>query len=385
MRQNTMILALLLLMTACGSKNEAENEAEEAEVEVTDVTLTDAQVKKLEIAFGPLPMHEFAGEVEANGKLAVAPQSQASVSPVVGGNIRQILVHEGQKVAKGQVLATLSHPDMLDVQSRYLDAHNRLIYVGVEYERQKKLYNEHVGSGREYQQVTSEYRQLQGQLRTTAAQLRMMGISPESVAEGKTVTAIALRAPISGIVELISAQTGQYVDSQQEVFHIVNFNDIYADLLVFEKDLPRIRVGQAVNFELKSSCGDKFTGKITSIGRIFDNNPKATHVRATIEGPDHEFAEGLYLCGKIATDTQQASALSTEGVVDYAGKTYAFTATHATGQWTFHPVEVTRIREEKGFVEIQPAHTPQSDTQFALSGAYYILSEMKKAETGEED
>ena len=130
-----MILALLLLMTACGSKNEAENEAEEAEVEVTDVTLTDAQVKKLEIAFGPLPMHEFAGEVEANGKLAVAPQSQASVSPVVGGNIRQILVHEGQKVAKGQVLATLSHPDMLDVQSRYLDAHNRLIYVGAEYER----------------------------------------------------------------------------------------------------------------------------------------------------------------------------------------------------------------------------------------------------------
>ena len=42
-------------------------------------------------------------------------------------------------------------------------------------------------------------------------------------------------------------------------------------------------------------------------------------------------------------------------------------------------------REEKGFVEIQPAHTPQSGTQFALSGAYYILSEMKKAETGEED
>ena len=71
--------------------------------------------------------------------------------------------------------------------------------------------------------------------------------------------------------------------------------------------------------------------------------------------------------------------------MDYAGKTYAFTATHATGQWTFHPVEVTRIREEKGFVEIQPAHTPQSSTQFALSGAYYILSEMKKAETGEED
>ena len=386
MKQNTMIWALLVLMTACGGNNEGNKEAEDEDVaEVTNVILSDAQVKKLEMEFGPLPMHDFAGEVEANGKLAIAPQSQASVSPVVGGNIQKILVHEGQKVTKGQVLATLSHPDILDVQSRYLDAHNRLLYVEAEYGRQKKLYDNQVGSGREYQQVTSEYRQLQGQLRTTAAQLRMMGISPERVAEGETVTAIALQAPISGTVERINAHTGQYTDNQQEVFHIVNFDDIYADLLVFEKDLPRIHAGQAVNFELKSSCGDKFTGKITSIGRIFDNTPKATHVRATIEGPEHEFTEGLYLCGKIATDSQQAPALNTEGVVDFAGKTYAFTASHADGKWTFQPVEVIRLREEKGFVEIELVNTPPADVQFALSGAYYLLSEMKKAETGEED
>lgn len=371
------------MFAGCGQTEKNVEENAEPEAEVTDVTLTDAQVKKLEIAFGPLPMHEFEGEVEANGKLAVAPQSQASVSPAMGGNIKQILVHEGEKVAKGQVLATLQHPDLLEIQSRYLEAHSRLIYIGAEYERQKKLYNEHVGSGREYQQVTSEYRQLQSQLRTTAAQLRLMGISPESVAQGNTVTAIALRAPISGTVELISAQTGQYVDNQQEVFHIVNFNDIYADLLVFEKDLPKVKVGQRVDFELKSACGDKFTGKITSIGHIFDNNPKATHVRATIEGPAHEFAEGLYLCGKIATNTQKAPALSTEGVVDFAGHTYAFTATHKDGQWTFHPVEVVRIREEKNLVEIQAP--TDSTAQFALNGAYYLLSEMKKAETGEDD
>ena len=381
-----MIWVLLVLMTACGSRKEVKSGAEEEAVtEVTNVSLTDAQVKKLEIVSGPLPMHAFAGEVEANGKLAIAPQSQASVSPVVGGNIQKILVHEGQKVAKGQVLATLSHPDILEMQSRYLDAHNRLIYIEAEYERQKKLYDEHVGSGREYQHVTSEYRQLQGQLRITAAQLRLMGIRPERVAEGETVTSVAIQAPIGGTVERICAQTGQYADSQQELFHIVNFNDIYADLLVFEKDLPRIRVGQAVSFELKSSCCDRCTGKITSIGRIFDNTPKATHVRATIEGPEHEFAEGLYLCGKIATDGRQAPALSTEGVVDFAGKTYAFTASRTEGQWTFQPIEVIRIREEKGFVEIQPVKNPPSGAQFALCGAYYLLSEMKKAEPGEED
>ena len=378
-----MICLAALAFAAC---NHTEKETEEtAEAEMNDVTLTDAQVKKLGITFGAIPNIEFKGEVEANGKLAVAPQSQASVSPVVGGNIKQILVSEGQKVTKGQVLALLTHPDLLDIQSRYLEAHNRLIYVAAEYERQHKMYQEKVSSGKEYQQILSEYRMLQGQQRMAEAQLRMMGINPKSIIAGKTVNAIALHAPISGSVEQINAQTGQYVDNQQEVFRIVNFNNIYADLLVFEKDLPLIRVGQPVNFELKSSCGDKFTGKITSIGRIFDNNPKATHIRATIEGPEHEFAEGLYLCGKIATDGQKVLALSTEAVVSDAGQSYAFTVTHNKGVWTFHPVAINKGREDNGFVEIIAPSQTQANTQYALSGAYYILSEMKRSETGEED
>ena len=378
-------IAAMMLVGCTGNIDKDTNETAEAEVEMADVTLTDSQVKKLGISFGTLPTHEFSGEIEANGSLAVAPQSQASVSPYTGGNVKQILVREGQKVVKGQVLALLSHPDLLDVQSRYLDAYNRLIYVSKEYERQHKLYTEKIGSGKDYQQTLSEYRLLQGQLRTSEAQLRMMGINPAKIANGETVTSVALRAPIAGTVEAINAETGQYVDNQMAMFHIVNFDNIYADLLVFEKDLPHIRVGQDVSFELKSACGDKFTGKITSIGKIFDNNPKAAHVRATIEGPEHEYAEGLYLCGKIVSDLHQAPAFSTEGVVSDAGKSYVFTVTRDDGSYTFHPVEVTKVREEKGFIEVQPISDVGSTAQFALNGAYYILSEMKKAETGEDE
>ena len=378
-------IAAMMLVGCTGNNDKETNEAENADIEMTDVTLTEDQVKKLGITFGILPTHEFSGEIEANGSLAVAPQSQASVSPYTGGNVKQILVREGQKVVKGQVLALLSHPNLLDVQSRYLDAYNRLIYVSKEYERQHKLYTEKIGSGKDYQQILSEYRLLQGQLRTSESQLRMMGINPAKIANGETVTSFALRAPIAGTVEAINAETGQYVDSQMAMFHIVNFDNIYADLLVFEKDLPHIRVGQDVSFELKSACGDKFTGKITSIGKIFDNNPKAAHVRATIEGPEHEFAEGLYLCGKIVSDLHQAPAFSTEGVVSDAGKSYVFTVTRSDGRYTFHPVEITKVREEKGFIEVKQISEVDSKAQYALNGAYYILSEMKKAETGEDD
>ena len=75
----------------------------------------------------------------------------------------------------------------------------------------------------------------------------------------------------------------------------------------------------------------------------------------------------------------------TVAVVSDAGQSYAFTATHNKGVWTFHPVAINKGREDNGFVEIIAPSQTQTNTQYALSGAYYILSEMKKSETGEED
>ncbi|MCH3982662.1 MAG: efflux RND transporter periplasmic adaptor subunit [Prevotella sp.] len=376
--------------SACGGKTAASSEDNAdanatKEAEVSDVTLTDAQVRQLKITIGEMPEYQFSGRIEANGTLAVMPQSVANVSPFSGANVRKILVREGQEVARGQVLAILTHPDLLDLQGRYLDAYNRLLYVAQEYKRQQKLYQAHVGSGKDYQQIFSEYRTLQGQLRTTGAQLRMMGINPGLVAKGKTVSSIALRAPIRGTVEQIQAATGQYVDNQLPMFKIVNFDHVYADLLVFEKDLPSIKVGQQVDFVLKSAGGARYTGKVYSIGKIFDSEPKAAHVRATIQGPNQGWVEGLYLCGKVATDVVRRRALSSDGMVEENGKAYAFTVTRQKGTWTFHPVRIEKGREENDYVEVKQENNRLSHAQFALTGAYYILSEMKKAETGEED
>ena len=213
----------------------------------------------------------------------------------------------------------------------------------------------------------------------------MMGINPGLVAKGKTVSSIALRAPIRGTVEQIQAATGQYVDNQLPMFKIVNFDHVYADLLVFEKDLPSIKVGQQVDFVLKSAGGARFTGKVYSIGKIFDSEPKAAHVRATIQGPKQGWVEGLYLCGKVATDVVRRRALRSDGMVEVNGKAYAFTVTRQKGTWTFHPVRIEKGREENDYVEVKQENNRLSHAQFALTGAYYILSEMKKAETGEED
>lgn len=388
-----LFATLLFSFVACNNKSSEVSEVAEGSEssehsessEMTDVTLSAAQVKSLKVTAGALPHHAFEGLVEANGSLAVMPQSEAQVSPYIGANVQRIVVKEGENVKRGQVLAYLTTPDLLDLQSRYLTAYNRLSYVSLEYARQKKLYSEKIGAGKDFQQVKSEYQTLQAEIRTTASQLRLIGINPSAVQNGKTFTSIAVHAPICGTIEDISVKTGQYADVSTPMFRIVNTDHIYADLLVFEKDVPKVKVGQKVSLSLKSSLGCEHTGKVYSVGKIFEENPKAVHVRVSIDGNHSGLVTGMYLCGKIASDTASLLAIPEEGVVDNEGKSYIFTAKSNKDSWNFHPVEVKKGRTEGGFVEISLVDQQKGETLWALDNAYYLISEMKKAETGEDD
>ncbi|MDD4591298.1 MAG: efflux RND transporter periplasmic adaptor subunit [Parabacteroides sp.] len=383
-----ILVSSAVIMSGCGGKNEQSKEistsAQEHESSLTDVVLSDVQKKSLNITIGKMPIYQFKGLIEANGTLSVMPQSEALVSPYMGANVKLILVKEGQTVCRGQVLAYLSHPDLLDLQNRYLAAYNRMTYVSQEYDRQKKLYTEKIGAGKDFQQVQSEYNSLLAELRTTESQLSLIGINPISVRNGKIISSIAVKSPIGGSVEKINIKTGQYADSQTPMFRIVNIDNIYADLLVFEKDVPMVKVGQNVSLSLQSATGAKYTGKVYSVGRTFESSLKAVHVRVTIDGLKDGLIAGMYLCGKIESDTKQLAAISEEGVVDDSGKSYVFSVAQQNGKWIFHPIEVKKGRDEKGHVEIMNSDKLKDDMAFALDNAYYIISEMKKNETGEE-
>lgn len=82
-------MASLLLLMACGNtKKQAENSEENALKEQTQVVLTDEQVKKVNIEVGHLTEMVFENAIEANGKLVIDPQSEATVTPQTGGNIK---------------------------------------------------------------------------------------------------------------------------------------------------------------------------------------------------------------------------------------------------------------------------------------------------------
>src|SRR3546814_15199625 len=99
----------------------------------------------------------------------------------MAGNVRKILVIEGDKVQKGQTLALLEHPDLITVQLDYQDALNRLSYLEKEYERKKQLFEEEIGSGKEFQRVEAEYKSMQYRTAALKAKLTNMHLVPQII------------------------------------------------------------------------------------------------------------------------------------------------------------------------------------------------------------
>ncbi len=381
-------LIAVAIFASCGRKDadrqeEAAEQASESQ-DLTAVTLSDDQVKKLGITVGQPTDHEFTGSIGANGVLATTPQSEALVTPKAGGNVQRILVREGQTVRRGEVVVWLSHPDYVDLQSRYLTAVHRQQYLRKEFQRQSMMMNERVGTGKDYDRIEADLRTAEGEVSMLAMQLHQLGINPSAVRNGKPVATIAVRSPIEGTVERIDAETGQYVGPDMPMMHIVNTDNIYADLLVFQRDIAKVRIGQKVILKLQSGKGSTYDGQVYSIGKVFAQDAQAVHVRVNIGGSHDGLISGMYVQGQIASTAVRQKALPSEAIVDEDGRSYVFTAKKEGAGWKFDPIEIVRGKEENGMTAISLKKSQQTLNCVSLSAAYYLLSEMKKGETGEE-
>lgn len=379
----------IALLTACGQDRHSHEEGghqhgeENHDVhgeESDGVHLSTAQFMALEMKVGTPKLKNLSAVVEANGQLEVPPQNEATVTAIVGANVSSIKVIEGDDVKKGQVLAYLSHPNLTKIQSDYLEAWNRQQFLEQDYQRQKKLYEEEVGSGKNFQQTQADYRATQAMVKSYESQLRQLGVNPDRIREGSFYDQVPLTSPISGTITQVEVKTGQYVQPETDLFEIVNIDHIHADLMVFEKDVHKVEKGQRIRFSVQSLEGQDLYAKIYSVGKKFEQDPKAVHVHAEIENKSEKLIPGMYIRGQILLDSSQTLALP-EAAITREGDDYlVFKAKKENDEWMFVPVRVVPGTSNDGWVGIQFLDEVESGAQFALNNAYYLIAEMKKGE-----
>ncbi len=384
---NISLLLSLLFFTSCGDEKEpTESEQETTETNTTnqvkEAMLSQKQYYALDMKIDTLRPRLMTGFIEANGELEVPPQNEATVTPVIGGNVASIRVIEGEKVKKGSVLASIEHPDIIKIQTDYNNAVNQMNFQEKEFQRQKKLYEAGVGSGETFQRAEAEFQSAKGQVSGLEAQLRQLNINPNTIKNGNIQRQIPILSPIEGAVQAVNIKTGQFVQAQTNMFEIINTEHVHVDLLVFEKDVAKVEKGQIVKFSVESLPGTELTAEIISISKNFEQDPKALHVHAEIKDRPDNLVPGMYVRGKIAVDDNRSIALPESAIAKDGDKFFIFSAEEEGDAWSFKPEEIIPGTKEGEWVEVKILKNLPKETRFAYNNAYYLMAEMKKGEGG---
>ena len=395
----TLILTLSLFLAACGKSEktesgetghseEAGNMAAHEEHEDENpgtLHLPAYKVEKMKIEVDTLPLRNLHSYVVSNGTLEVPPQHEATVTAILGANILEILVMEGDKVSKGEVLAYVQHPRLSELQTRYLQNYHQLQYLQKEYERQKALYSAHVGSGKDFQKTESEYESLKAGLTGLESQLRQLNLDPERIKSERIYEKVPVISPINGYIEKVFVQLGQYVNPQDRLFMVVNTDYIHADLMVFEKDVHLIRAGQELSFTVQSLPDEEITARIYSVGRTFEQNPKAVHIHARIDRKNEFLIPGMYISARINTGDRKVHALPESAIIAEGEKKFIFAASQhvedGEKEWEFQMIEVWTGVQDGDWVEVHLFEKLPEGTKVVWENAYYLISEMKKSQT----
>ena len=379
-----ILLSSLLLIGACNTKEtkQEDTHTEHTEGTMTDVMLTPQQYNALQMQADTLQVRTMSGYIEANGTLEVPPQNEAEITTAVGANVVSIEVIEGDKVAKGETVAFLSHPNIIQIQTDYLNAYSNSEFLEKDYLRQKKLYDAGVGSGANFEKAEANFKASKAKANGLKEQLRQLNISATGIENGTIYQRIALRSPIEGFVQKVEVKTGQYVEPQTPLFEVVNTHHVHADLMVFEKDVHQLKIGQKVSFNIQSMPDKELTAEIYSIGKTFEQETKALHVHAEIENKEGNLIPGMYIQGRIEANATQLTAIPESAIIEDAGKHYIFSVEKEGEDWSLKPVEVITGTTDGNWTAISFLETPKPDSKFAYNNAYYLMAELKKGSAG---
>jgi len=250
MKQISFLVAISLVMFACGGKQQSTEEiiatedlteirAKKAELE-GEYNALGAEIESLTAAIKKLDPQEkvplitaikveeslFTHYVELQGN--VTTKENIVIYPEYSGVLTQVYVKEGQRVKKGETLAKIDDGG-LSQQLSQLEIQTDL--AKTTYERQKRLWDQKIGSEMQYLQAKSTYE----------AQQKSIEQLKEQIAK-TTVT-----APFSGTIDAVLTDQGTVVaPGQSQLFRLISLSNVYVETDVPERYVASVIKGKSV-------------------------------------------------------------------------------------------------------------------------------------------
>jgi membrane fusion protein, copper/silver efflux system len=312
------ICGMTLVPKAQGTAPRPAADAKPAVAGLAAVDLTPERIQLIGMRTATVKREEIGGELRTVGVIGANERGLAQINTRFAGWIQKLLVSEtGERVRRGQALATIYSPDVLRAQQELLVARG---------------WNTPGSAGAK---PTHEHDGFAAGLDASArSRLELLGISGQEIDEvlrtGKAVEAIAIRSPVDGYVVAKSAVVGVAVQPGTVLFEVADLSRVWVTAEIYEQDFSRIHVGQQARLQLTSSPAETHTGKVSFIYPIVDAGSRTLRVRLEFKNKIDRDGPRLKpgMSGTVYLDLPRTTGLMApaEAVVDTGEMHYVFVA-----------------------------------------------------------
>lgn len=370
------ILLILISLTIFSCSKEETVKEEIGTVVGDQVSLTDLQIKNSGIETNTLNNLDIAHKIMLTGQIDVPPQGMASVSAPSGGYVRVSRFMPGNFVSKGQTLATLENPELVQLQQDYLLARSNLQYAQQDYSRQKDLNENKASSDKVTQKAFNESQNQNILMKGMAQKLTSMGINPGSLNANNIRRTFAVISPISGYISTVNVNIGQYVSPMDKMFDIVNTGDLHLALKVFEKDLSKIKTGQKVFAYTNQDPTKKYEARVFIVGKDFSAD-RSVLVHCHFLDNSLALIPGTFMNAEMESDAKEGTVIPDDAILTWEEKQYIFEEIKPKTYKMF-PVKIGN--SENGSTELENFKEENKSKKFVTKGAYQLLMALKNVE-----
>ncbi|HZL16706.1 MAG TPA: efflux RND transporter periplasmic adaptor subunit [Polyangia bacterium] len=305
---------------------------------LADVDLTPERIQLIGMRTARVKREAIGGDLRTVGVVAANERGLAQINTRFGGWIQKLFVSEtGERVRRGQVLATIYSPEVFRAEQELLLAHGWSAAAAGDAKPAPDHQDFAVGFDA-----------------NARRRLELLGIAPQEIDEmlktGKAPEAIPIRSPVDGYVVAKNAVAGVAVQPGAVLFEVADLTKVWVTADIYERDISRVRVGQPARLELVSYPGETQTGKVTFIYPIVDSGSRTLRLRLEFNNKSDRngprLRPGMY--GTVYLDLPSTTGLTVpaEAVVDTGETQYLFVSKEG-GRFTPRLVRVGAHLKDK--------------------------------------
>lgn len=346
----------------------------EAEEHEAAIALTVKQLAEQGIQLAVVELGAVVKSTAHPAKLVVNTDRQAHVAPAFAGHVEAVYVELGQHVKKGQALARLLVPDLVNQQASLQVEQANLELARQDYEREKKLWSEGISAKQDYQRAYNAYQQAQIQVRATRARIAALGA--QTTSQGGYV----LTAPIAGVISQKDLVLGENVQLADQLFVIDQLDQLWLEFIAPSSEFADIALNQSIEFKSLQS-GNLFKAQIQSLNSQADAQTGRLQVRAKVLSHAAELRPNLMVNVQLQQQqAQQGLRILASAVQKVEGKDAVFVAAQHEQKIEFTPQTVTLGTSSSDGQWIEVLSGLEQGQQYAAQGSFLLKSELEKGE-----